>query len=312
MARQYKDVRFLIMSDTHGMRSDYGDREHPFAKANANAKANVLLHCGDLTKEGTPRQIQAAIRLLKDTAPSAELRLVIPGNHENTLDRHFWVNEWGGDPAEHEEAKAIVKYETENDRRGFHLLDEGVHMFTLRSGATFTIYASPRTPVGFTRSGAFQYNRSIIREYPDGPDIVMTHTPPEHILDSKLPRGRSTGCHHLRNAITRAKPALHCFGHIHKSYGAQRVSYLSANGEEYLQGSYFVGDDWNDEMKVFPKEVIDMEAAKQRGWAQVSDEAMRRVQGGRETLMVNAALLEEDRKNFRPPFVVDLKLPVRH
>lgn len=52
----------------------------------------------------------------------------------------------------------------------------------------------------------------------------MTREPPKYILDTTSD-GRSVGCEHLRRAVEKVKPKLHCFGHIHKSYGAQRFEH---------------------------------------------------------------------------------------
>lgn len=82
-----------------------------------------------------------------------ELRLLIAGNHETSLDRDFCVRE-GGSLDQHETARSLMIGDMASSY-GVTLLDEGTHAFRLRSGARFSIYVSPYTPeYGIS---AFQY-----------------------------------------------------------------------------------------------------------------------------------------------------------
>jgi 3',5'-cyclic AMP phosphodiesterase CpdA len=51
-------------------------------------KADVLLHSGDLTNVGTVEENRVALNLLASIP--AELKLVIAGNHDLTLDKEYW------------------------------------------------------------------------------------------------------------------------------------------------------------------------------------------------------------------------------
>jgi 3',5'-cyclic AMP phosphodiesterase CpdA len=73
-------VRFLILSDTHGA-------ELPLALPSCD----VLLHCGDLTEDGTPESISAANPAL-GTA-EAGLKLVVAGNHDISLDKQYLLSQ---------------------------------------------------------------------------------------------------------------------------------------------------------------------------------------------------------------------------
>jgi hypothetical protein len=57
---------------------------------------------------------------------------------------------------------------------------------------------------------------------PAGIDILVTHTPPEGILD-RSSRGWSLGCPDLARELTRIAPRVHCFGHVHAGAGRIRV-----------------------------------------------------------------------------------------
>ncbi len=53
---------------------------------------------------------------------------------------------------------------------------------------------------------------------PDSTDVLITHTPPLGILD-KPRSGRHIGCDFLRAAVSRVRPTIHCFGHVHANPG---------------------------------------------------------------------------------------------
>lgn len=56
-------------------------------------------------------------------------------------------------------------------------------------------------------------------------DVVMTSGPPKGILHH-CPQG-DVGCSKLLQALTRARPLLHCFGHIHEGSGAMLLKRTS-------------------------------------------------------------------------------------
>ncbi len=67
---------------------------------------------------------------------------------------------------------------------------------------------------------------------PDNTDILITHQPPYMLLD-RVFRGHA-GCPHLRDAVlTRIKPKLHVFGHLHLD-GGQWIEY---NGTIYVNAA---------------------------------------------------------------------------
>ena len=96
-------TRFLIISDTHHTEPDeFHEAFSPLPKV------DVLLHCGDFTQCGGISSYKKALRILAGI--DAELKLVIPGNHDLELDGEYWRNHLieGEDlPEEHEEAVAF-------------------------------------------------------------------------------------------------------------------------------------------------------------------------------------------------------------
>jgi Icc-related predicted phosphoesterase len=47
-------------------------------------------------------------------------------------------------------------------------------------------------------------------------DVLISHGPPENILDTNLD-GEHLGCDELMEIVTKIKPKYHIFGHIHPS-----------------------------------------------------------------------------------------------
>jgi predicted phosphodiesterase len=292
-----KPVRFLILSDTHD------------CVLSSLPECDVVLHCGDLTEDGSPASITAALQMLGKV--NAELKLVIAGNHEISLDKEYYLAE-GGQPAKYEESRALVfGPDSEAKRNGVTYLDEGIRKFELRSGATFRIYTSQWTPK--YGSSAFQYPTSEDRFnstspawannvateqslIPNDVDIIMTHGPPKYVLDD-TGDGGSAGCEHLRRAIARVKPRIHCFGHVHRGYGAQRIRFDTSK------------KDGTDSIVPLSKEWVGKNQAKKKGYASLPPSSAEAFRTSQQTLMINAAIENEEEGN-NMPWLVDLDLPL--
>ncbi|EXF74004.1 hypothetical protein CFIO01_05830 [Colletotrichum fioriniae PJ7] len=230
------DIRFLVLSDTHD--SAFPSELPP---------ADVVLHCGDLTMIGGMSNYKAAIKSLSSC--DAQLKLVIPGNHDVSLDPTWWANNANEGDDLKEPKKAIDLF----NQSGVNLLSEGYHSFTLKDGRSFTLYASPYTPE--FNGYAFSYGphedrfnpaettlsdlgKNVVR----GPkplssevDILITHGPPQvPCEDYRLDldgKGVNCGCSKLWQAVQRIRPRIHCFGHLHEGYGSQVIEWRT-NGTQ--------------------------------------------------------------------------------
>ncbi|KAI4637945.1 hypothetical protein J4E83_000763 [Alternaria metachromatica] len=301
-------VRFLILSDTHG--AELPETLPP---------CDVLLHCGDLTENGTPESISAALQTLGKV--EAKLKLVIAGNHDISLDKPYWISQ-GGTDADAERAEALVSSESSSEAslNGITFLKEGTHTFKLACGATFKIYASPYTPL--YGASAFQYPSNEDRFNPLGTppwaknvgtetstipndvDIVMTHGPPKYILDTTSD-DESAGCEHLRRAIARVQPRLHCFGHIHTPRRwFYQAHVLDSRREAEL--------DANSDSKSITKVWIGENSARRKGFKSLPPgPAQKFRENKQQTLCVNAAMEgTEPGVLEHPPWLVELDLPV--
>lgn len=220
---------------------------------------------------------------------NAELKLVIAGNHDVSLDSNWWAeNEEEGDDPE-DPAKARQLFEAAREQ-GVSLLGEGLHVFELGDGRPIKIFASPFTPEfgGYAFSYPRDEDHFIEGEgfIPEGVDIVMTHGPPlppypespssaAYLLDLGH-GGEHCGCTNLFKAIVRARPKLHCFGHIH---GTRSLTWSPC--EE--------GDSFSIE-------------------ALVEDTGMIHTTEEGKTLLVNAAFTRHGGEPNSQPWVVDVKL----
>lgn len=315
-------TRLLIISDTHtaelasSKKTDQPFREPPPA-------CDVLLHCGDLTGTGKIEEYRTTLSMLHSIP--AELKLVIAGNHDLSLDREWWLNnprgrhiaDCGHRPdSDYDTARELWTGE-EAREAGVTFLDEGTHSFTLKSGAKFTVYASPYQPDFWNWSFPYEHHqdrwnppemakpegveniaKNPVPNFPDV-DVVMTHGPPFQVLD-KTYTGAPVGCPHLLRAMARARPKIHCFGHIHEGWGVTLGT-------------------WNDktegadkgEVFEFVEDVrFDLEKAKvERGvFVDASEGGEHAVEEGKSTLFVNAAIKDVEYNTSQAPVVVDVDL----
>jgi hypothetical protein len=299
-------TRILVLSDTHGAvprppESGSGeDFRWPLPKA------DILIHAGDLTMNGKLEQHQRALELISGV--DAELKIVIPGNHDLTLDRSYYAKHGilhGPKPrySEHvlDEIQELYTGKAARDA-GIVYMVEGFQTFSLASGVTFNVYASAYQPEFW--NWAFGYPRDRDRfnsqssdtceptgaanpvpEY--GVDIMVTHGPPMDTLD-QTHRGENVGCQHLASAVERCKPRLHIFGHIHEAWGA-------------------VTRDWKYSRRV---EVQPTEKREHSGCNHAYHDATG-LRTGNETLFVNASIMNLSYRPLQLPWVLDLDLPTR-
>ena len=95
------------------------------------------------------------------------------------------------------------------------LINEGIEIEGLR------LWGTPVTPM---YGGAFGVSSAVDRkklyaQIPWDIDVLISHGPPFGILDTAPMSGSHEGCRELLDAVTRVRPKLHVFGHIHNAYG---------------------------------------------------------------------------------------------
>lgn len=315
-------TKFLIISDTHGI--EFPPDKKPLGYA------DVCIHCGDLTEESKLEEFRASIRLLDNI--QAPLKLVIAGNHDFTMDIPTFKKKIADikpplDPnlvrkvyGDYGEARQMFEAA---ETTGIVFLDEGAHRFGLVNGAALTVYASPMTP-SFGDWG-FRYPPDEGREFSIATDVdvVITHGPPLGVMDRTDDRKR-VGCPELFSAIARARPRLHCFGHIHEGWGAKLVTWRNQISEN---PSHFTDIDNENSMVVenlsslrpskFDSPEIQQEkrGKEEEYWqdrccktSHCTGDA-RPLEHGRQTLFVNAAVEGTEEYPLQLPWRVELELP---
>ncbi|KEF57322.1 uncharacterized protein A1O9_05239 [Exophiala aquamarina CBS 119918] len=312
-------TRLLILSDTHSALPRHSDSAFDSAVPFQTPlpAADVLIHCGDLTSNGRLDQHHKALELINSV--DSELKIVIPGNHDLTLDRSYYDRY----PNAHchwqkysdDVLREIKELYTGAKARqsGIRYLEEGMASFKLKSGASLNVYASAWQPEFC--NWAFGYSREEDRFNPlpdgcgpespvpdsdiaggrGGVDIMVTHGPPKGFLDRTV-GGDYVGCDHLRRAVRRCRPLIHCFGHIHEGWGAMSKDWDLDDAEGGASSTTTA----NSTPSTFEPPI------KQRS---VYVDATG-LEPGKETLFINASIMTVRYRPLNAPWLVDIELPM--
>jgi hypothetical protein len=281
--------------------------------------ADVAVHCGDLTKGSRDSEYRDTFDMLRKI--DAPLKLVIAGNHDLCLDPAFWDGYVGWGTAAERERKArypeLARQIIDGARAdGVLLLDEGSYEFVLANGARLKVFASPWTPA--FGSWAFQYRGPHCFEIPPGTDLAMTHGPPHGLLDTTF-LGDSAGCGFLLHGVARARPRVHCFGHIHEAWGAKLVTWADPGAGATVDAAKTVvledlasleplgGDD--AETVAAKAERRRRKARDRCSFASLCAGDAHALEYGKQTLFVNAAIMNTGYRPHHLPWLIDLELP---
>jgi Calcineurin-like phosphoesterase len=302
-----------MISDTHTA------TPHPAGSAKPYRypfpKSDIFLHAGDLTRIGRQSEHEVMVEMLKKDV-DAELKLVIAGNHDLSHDKEYYARKGiiRHGSARLEDPDAVTALYTNESARnaGIVYMEEEVRTFTLKSGAQFTVYASPYTPEFFGwafayerdedrfNPGTLSSSRNVTTWVPSAPDvdIMLTHGPPLGFLDDVGGMRRGVGCENLLKACERARPRLHVFGHIHEGFGAARHNWNNPNPNP--------NDDNDNEIEQDPETVLEQRCC----YYDMSSDAAAPLKFGEETLFVNASVVTVKYHANNAPWVVDLDLPL--
>ncbi|EAW13501.1 metallophosphatase domain-containing protein [Aspergillus clavatus NRRL 1] len=226
-------IRVVCISDTHTLEwSDVPD-------------GDLLIHAGDLSNDGSIREIQAAVDWLQKL-PHPH-KVVICGNHDSYFDVRSRRDE---DRDLSSSSSSAASIRSIDDLDGLHRINWGTIHYLQHSSVTLsfppapssssstttsttttrprslTLYGAPQIPaiVPLGPEHAFTYpshHDAWSGTVPPETDILITHTPPQSHLD--LSPVYSTGCPFLLAETWRVRPALHVFGHVHENSGREAV-----------------------------------------------------------------------------------------
>lgn len=179
---------------------------------------DVLIHAGDLTENGSFDEVQNQLNWL--SSQPHKHKILIAGNHDVLLDEAFLEKF----PQRRYEQ---IKTAADLDWGDVIYLQDTCTILTFESGGAtdsstrqLVIFGSPWTPQ--YGNSAFQYPREEdiwSERIPPDVDIVVAHGPPRLYLDST--GIHKAGCVYLARTISRIRPRLVVFGHIHVAHGRQ-------------------------------------------------------------------------------------------
>lgn len=165
------------------------------------------------------------------------------------------------------------------------------------------IYGAPLVPeCGPDTENAFQYpvdHNPWEGNIPQCTDILVTHTPPKYHLDWYY--GTPEGCPWLLQELWKVRPLLHVFGHVHTSYGAERVFWDDAEVRWENFCSYLLGLSSQDQRRTALVHIL--QPRLWLGAVTIILSGLRSLLGtlfathraeAQSTLMVNAACMSEE------------------
>jgi len=203
-------MKIVFISDTHG--------DHKEIK---NIPAcDVIVHAGDISALGSQQTIEYFLEWFS-SLEQAKNKIFVAGNHDWLFQRNPPL------------AKSIIPSNV------IYLQDSGCEI----DGVKF--WGTPVQLPFF--NWAFNIPADEIIKYwdmiPADTDVLITHSPPKGIMDISR-RGREhTGSQSLYDQIvTRIKPKIHCFGHIHEGYGIQVVEDITFINASNLNEDYAVAN----------------------------------------------------------------------
>lgn len=178
-------MRIVCISDTHNIN-----------EALEVPEGDLLIHAGDATAEGERWEVEKFAEWFN--ALPHRHKIFVAGNHD-------WMFQ-----LENRDARALL-------RDVHYLEDDCVTVEGLK------IHGSPWTPQYKHYVWAYILGRGapLAEKWamiPDDVDVLVTHCPPEGILDASG-SGERAGCAELLRKVLEIRPRLHVFGHMHPSHG---------------------------------------------------------------------------------------------
>ena len=178
-------MKVVAFSDTHGKHRLVYDV----------TEGDVLLFAGDMTEHGRLREVQDFADWMESF--DHEFKLAIAGNHDYCFE-------------DHRREEAVEELES----RGITYLENSSVEYR---GLTF--YGSPFSDT-FDK---YVFNDGF-GEIPEETDVLVTHGPPEGVLDELGEYGH-IGSEELKKVLEDESFEAHIFGHVHQQHGREDDSY---------------------------------------------------------------------------------------
>ena len=184
-------TRFGAISDTHG-----------YHRSINLPKGDILIHAGDLTRQGKLYEIEDVIHWFKVLLSDNKYKDIIwiAGNHDFAY-----------------QDKPQEVYKLFKDIPHLHYLEH--YSKTIQE---IIFYGIPSTPWFYDWAFNIHRNtiemRTIWNDMNPDTDILISHGPPKSFLDITK-EGDSVGCKTMLETLLIKKPKIVICGHIHEGYG---------------------------------------------------------------------------------------------
>ncbi|GHT54707.1 hypothetical protein FACS189446_4980 [Bacteroidia bacterium] len=155
-------------------------------------KADIIVHSGDVSEDGTENEMLDFLNWFCDL--NYQYKIVVAGNHDLCL----------------------IGEQIEGLPENCHYLcNSGVEIERIK------FWGVPY----FLSNELNGDTAQLMAKIPDNTDILITHQPPYGILDFE--DNNNFGCLDLLQSLPRICPKYHLFGHIHASYGIEKMQHTT-------------------------------------------------------------------------------------
>lgn len=201
---------------------------------------DLLILAGDYTAADKMTQWGKFFRWVKEQP--YRKKVLIAGNHDGFFESGFPKCQEEADDLK--EVQSFLKERGEMDDPDFeYLCDSGTEFEGLK------IWGTPWTPwfhgvnpkcKAFMDSEGYLTKR--FKLIPNNLDILITHGPMLHVLDGNYD-GYACGSKALREAVDRARPRFHVFGHIHEQ-GNNQLMYKHVGPNTWCVNCSYVNENY--------------------------------------------------------------------
>jgi Icc-related predicted phosphoesterase len=207
--------KLIFISDTH---THHESLNESLSELYENHPDSILIHSGDISYKGNPWEVERFVKWYSNL--SFKYKIFISGNHDFLFEDNGSL------------AKDILA-DLGNDL--IYLEDSEVEIDGLK------FWGSPVTPWfhnwAFNRFSEIKNHWDLI---PADTNILITHGPPKGILD-RTKTNLNVGCPILLEKIKTLKSLkVHAFGHIHESWGVQKLNEVHFINSSVLDFHYEV------------------------------------------------------------------------
>jgi len=191
-------MRIVTISDTH-------NKHELLSEGDLLFPGEMIIHAGDISGRGSKKEVTSFINWFSSLP--YKYKILIAGNHD-----------WGFEKTTRGIYEQMCK-----DNNIIYLNDSGAEIEGIK------IWGSPISPA-FNNWAFNRFRGAHIEEHwkkiPSDTELLITHGPPEGILDSVLfPHppywNPHVGCRELLTHLHRLDVKMHIFGHIHEARGVE-------------------------------------------------------------------------------------------